>query len=167
MHCAIFYYFLFSYLLHIVPCFICMSFNVIWVKKWPQLKQALKLSCGVYPFSWPCTSELYCHETVPFPIQTSNKNLNQSINQSMSLWALFLYPEEGSLSVRNVGHLSVNKPLASAATSVQSQAVNWTLETVTSVQHVWLTGFVQVVMHVPPIDRKMNGQSDAHILYRR
>ena len=30
-----------------------------------------------------CTSELYCHETVPFPMQTSNKVFYQSIiNQS-------------------------------------------------------------------------------------
>ena len=33
-----------------------------------------KLFCGVNPFSW-----LYCHETVPFPLQTSNK---PSINQN-------------------------------------------------------------------------------------
>ena len=45
------------------------------LRKGPQLKQAQKLSRGVYPFN----SELYCHETVPFPMQPANQSINQSM----------------------------------------------------------------------------------------
>ena len=65
-------------LIAVLKLLLYLSFNVIWVlKKGPQLKQAQKLSWGVYPFSWPYTSELYCHETT-----FSYANCNQSNNKS-------------------------------------------------------------------------------------
>ena len=64
--------------------------HVLWTWTFSELHRPYKLVdaqqngpfqiCLVQWFPWPCTYKLYCHETVPFPMQTSIKFNNQSIN---------------------------------------------------------------------------------------